>query len=393
MFYSPYSTGNTYFNNGYQPNTINGSKLKKTGLTVGDTGLKGSTSYNGKNMDDQNIWKDDSGNQWIWIRTGADTGYYIQYHAGYKGAVDFNGGNSSTYDKYMTSSKTGTKVTNKLDWGEDDETVPSAPTQQTVPIYNVSYTAPKVDTSAKDKRIEELENKLDEYLRVWSAPELAELYGIDYNEANILKDYNEATNKYYDDLIAEQNALRTQYVRNNSQYLNQITDAYLDSYKNAAPTATGKGALAANVLSTQLAAGLTNAENDYGMLQNVNNLEKTRQAELVSNNNEAKQYYNKIGTTLSTLGANKNASDVKQAIAVLDKYSSDYASDRAYAAYLAQSNAAKYSGLANASQTAAAASANANAWDQIYNWYKTYHNGTYAADSNIANLLLKSASS
>ena len=205
MYSSPYTTGNTYFSNRYQPNTINGSKLKKTGLTVGDTGLKGSTSYNGKNMDDQNIWKDGSGNQWIWIRTGADTGYYIQYHAGYKGAVDFNGGNSSTYDKYMVSSKTGTKVTNKLDWGTDEPAPVPEPTRQSVPIYNITYSPPKVDTSAKDERIAELEKKLEGYLKVWSAPELAELYGIDYNEANILKDYNDATNKYYDDIVAEQN--------------------------------------------------------------------------------------------------------------------------------------------------------------------------------------------
>lgn len=391
MYSSPYSTGNTYFSNGYQPNTINGSKLKKTGLTVGDTGLKGSTSYNGKNMDSQNIWKDGSGNQWIWIRTGADTGYYIQYHAGYKGAVDFNGGNSSTYDKYMVSSKTGTKVTNKLDWGTD-EPVPE-PTRQSVPIYNITYSPPKVDTSAKDERIAELEKKLEGYLKVWSAPELAELYGIDYNEANILKDYNEATNKYYDDIVAEQNKLRTQYVRNNAQYLNQITDSYLDSYKNAAPTAVGKGTLAANALSTQLAAGQTNASNDYGMLQNVNNLEKTRQAELVSNVNEAKQYYNQLGTMLSTLGANKNVSDVAQYVATLDKYSSDYAADRAYATYLAQANAAKFSGLANASQTSAASTANTNAWNQLYDFYEKYTGSKAAADSTIAHLLSKSAGS
>lgn len=391
MYSSPYTTGDTYFNNGYQPNTINGSKLKKTGLTVGDTGLKGSTSYNGKNMDSQNIWKDGSGNQWIWIRTGADTGYYIQYHAGYKGAVDFNGGNSSTYDKYMVSSKTGTKVTNKLDWGPE-EPVPE-PTRQSVPIYNITYSPPKVDTSAKDERIAELEKKLEGYLKVWSAPELAELYGIDYNEADILKDYNDATNKYYDDIVAEQNKLRTQYVRNNAQYLNQITDAYLDSYKNAAPTAVGKGTLAANALSTQLAAGQTNASNDYGMLQNVNNLEKTRQAELVSNANEAKQYYNRLGTMLSTLGANKNVSDVAQYVATLDKYSSDYAADRAYATYLAQANAAKFSGLANASQTSAASTANTNAWDQLYNFYEKYTGSKAAADSTIANLLSKSTGS
>ncbi len=113
---SPYSTGTTYFSNGYQPNTINGSKLKKTGKTVGQTGLKGSTSYGGKNMDSQNIWKDGNGNQWIWIRTGDSMGYYIQYNPSYKGKVDFAGGNSASYDKYMVSSKTGTKTTNPTYW-------------------------------------------------------------------------------------------------------------------------------------------------------------------------------------------------------------------------------------------------------------------------------------
>lgn len=236
------------------------------------------------------------------------------------------------------------------------------------------------------QRIYELEHP-----KVYSAQELADIYGIDYNEQNILNDYNKATNEYYDNAVAEQDALRTQYARNNAQYLNQVTDSYLDSYKNAAPTAVGKGSLAANALTTELNAGSTNATNDYGMAQSINTLEEARKAELANNPNLARQYYNQIGTYLSGLSADLNASDVQQYVDQLNAYSTMYAADRSYQGYLAQAAASKYSGLANAAQSNAYNSANNyNAFESLWNYFNSV-NGSSArpnyASNAVGNLL------
>lgn len=278
----------------------------------------------------------------------------------------------------------------------ESNTTPSTPNISTgvsTPNVNNSY-KPKTTTTTNtttDTAYDKLKAEFDAYkesLKPIGAAEAAKLYGIDYNEANILKDYNDSTNEYYDNAVKAQNDLRTQYARNNTQYVNQIADAYIDSYRNAAPTATGKGTLAANALSTQLQADSINAANDYGMMQSVNTLNEARAAELKNNPQAAKDYYNKIGTYLSGLSATKNASDVKQYVDQLDAYSQMYAADRSYQSYLAQANAAKYAGLANASATNASSAASNSAWNQIYNYYLTTRGGdSYKADSNIANLL------
>lgn len=253
----------------------------------------------------------------------------------------------------------------------------------------VSYTSPKATTSIYDKKIDKLEQP-----KVYSAQELADIYGLDYNEQNILNDYNKSTNEYYDEAVKAQNDLRTQYAKNNARYVDQIADSYIDSYANAAPTAVGKGSLAANALSTQLNAAQLNAANDYGMMQSVNNLEEARKAELKENPNLAKQYYNSIGAYLSGLSSDLNKSDVKQYIDQLDAYSQMYAADRSYQSYLAQANAAKYAGLANAAATNAAAASNrSNSFDKLWNYFYTSRGGdsNYASNA-VANLLRTSNS-
>ena len=378
-----YVTGNTYFDNGYQPNTINGTRLAKTGLTIGHTHLKGSTSYGGKSMNSQNIWRDGYGNNWIWVRTGANDGHYVQFNTNYKGAVDFSGGNSASYNKYLNSNSSGTKVTNKVNWGSNNTPQTYGGSGGYGGYGGGSYYGNVI--SDLEKRIYELEHP-----KVYSAQELADIYGIDYNEQNILNDYNKSTNEYYDKAVKEQNDLRTQYAKNNARYVDQVADSYINSYANAAPTAVGRGSLAANALSTQLNAAQINASNDYGMMQSVNNLEEARKAELKENPNLAKQYYNNIGTYLSGLSAELNKSDVKQYVDKLDAYSQMYAADRSYQAYLAQANAAKYEGLANAAVTNASALANksTSAFDRLYNYFYTSNGGNVKdASSAVANLL------
>lgn len=253
------------------------------------------------------------------------------------------------------------------------------------------YAPPSSNSSYYDKTIADLTQRIYEleHPKVYTAQELADIYGIDYNEQNILNDYNKSTNEYYDAAVKAQNDLRTQYAKNNAKYVDQVADSYINSYANAAPTAVGKGSLAANALSTQLNASQLNASNDYGMMQSVNNLEEARKAELKENPNLAKQYYNNIGTYLSGLSAELNKSDVKQYVDKLDAYSQMYAADRSYQSYLAQANAAKYAGLANAAATNAATSASrANSFDKLWNYFYTAHgNDSNYASNAVANLL------
>ena len=235
---------------------------------------------------------------------------------------------------------------------------------------------------------EELRKKNEELTRILSADEAAKLYDIDYNEENILKDYNDASNKKFDELTGAQQDLREQTLRNNAQYIRQTADAYLDSYRNAAPTATGRGALAANMLSNMISATDTLSYNDYGMLQSVNALEQERQKELENNKMLAKDKYTKMGTYLSSLSATKNTADVQATIANMDKYATEYAASRKTAAANAAAAANRYSGLAKAANINADAAANSALakWYQYYDMYLRQTNGnTQEADSLIVN--------
>lgn len=237
-------------------------------------------------------------------------------------------------------------------------------------------------------KYDEMVRRNEEMSRIMSAPEAAKHFGIDYNEENILKDYNDASNKKFDELTSAQQDLREQTLRNNAQYIRQTADAYLDSYRNAAPTATGRGALAANMLSNMINATDTLSYNDYGMLQSVNALEQERKKELENNKMLAKDYYTKMGTYLSTLSANKNAADVKATIANMDKYATEYAASRKTAAANAAAAASRYSGLASAASTSANAAANSALakWYQIYDRYLAQTGGnTQEADNLIVN--------
>lgn len=232
-------------------------------------------------------------------------------------------------------------------------------------------------------RIENLENP-----KVLSAEEVAEILGIDYNEQNILNDYNKATNEYYDDAIAELNDIRQTYDRNNAMYYDQIMDSYLDSYKNMAPTASGKGALAATALSNMFASQQTNAAADYDVIQDILLNEKGREKELANNPNLAKQQYNDLGVAMSGLSANFNQAATKQYINSLNAYTTAYAADQSYRSQLANAHATKYSGLANAAATNANAYATRynNSFTPYYNYYASRF-GNQVADNYVANLI------
>lgn len=392
-----YITGKSYFDNGYQPNKINGKTLQKTGKTVGQTYLKGSTSWGGKNMDSQQVWSAD-GKQWVWVRTGDRTGYYIQYmpeyeynrNNVYKGGINFtpNAVDMKTANyKYRAASTNvssnplstkSTAPTNKTN------NTNNTTTTNTQPIYNYDGgggggTDPAISTliNMLQKQNEKMEQRIYEleHPKVWSAQELADFYGMSdiYNEDYWLKDYNKKTNDYYNAAIETQRDLRDDYAANNADQYRRMVGDYVDAYKNTAQTSNTRGTVAANTLSTMLGSGQNYAEDDYNLLQTENYLEEMRKADLANNPWLARQQYNNIGTYLSSLSAQKNASDVKQYVDTLDAYGQMYAADRAAQGLANQGIASKYNGLAQAqavnAQTAAQSYATQNQWLKNYNYY------------------------
>ena len=208
-----------------------------------------------------------------------------------------------------------------------------------------------------------------------SAEENAERYGIDYNEQHILDDYNKKTNEYYQGALDELAKTRDDYKQNSIRQYDRTVSDYLNEYQNAAPTATQRGELAANALAEYMYSNAQLNDYDYSILQTDNNLRKAWEAELADNPNQARQYYNSIGTYLSQLGATQNQADVKQYIDALDAYSQMYAARQSTNSYIASGQAAKYAGLANAAATSASAKANPSNSEQLYNYYLTITGG------------------
>lgn len=295
-----------------------------------------------------------------------------------------NNSNKTTNTKTNTSTSTNTNKTTNTSSKQSTTSSKQTSVQSSGPDYKKLYEEQKTINESNTKRIEELENP-----KILSALDVAKLLGIDYNEANILKDYNKVTNEYYDSAIDELLGIRTDYDKNNTQYLDQIMDSYLESSKYAAPTASGKGARAANVLSTLISAAQSNALGDYDILQDINANNEARKKDLANNPKLAKQQYNDLGTTLSGLAANFDQAKTKAAINKLDAYTQHYAADTSYRSQLANKQAAKYSGLANAAATKATSAANKfnNTWDNYYNYYKAAYGSNKSAANAIKEML------
>ena len=214
------------------------------------------------------------------------------------------------------------------------------------------------------------------------AEAVAERHGIDYNLANIQADYDQRTQDYYDAATAEYEADRTRYVQASNNYANRIMEEYLDSYANAAATASGRGSQAAAALITDLNTQADVAANDLGMLQTVNNLNEARKAELVNNKFLAEQYYNNLGTYLSQVSTAQYGADVNKYVKAMDAYAQRYAADRALAENEAREASVRYAGLANANLYKSQNASSTATWQRLYNYYLTRYNGNEQMASN-----------
>ena len=205
--------------------------------------------------------------------------------------------------------------------------------------------------------------------KVWTPDELAELYGVkdQYNMDYLLKQYNDATNKYYTNAIATQEDANTDAEKNNSAYASSLLRNYINSYANAAPTAVGKGTLAANALSTQLGADKSNEEASANLNSIINSYKEAWDSELAQNDLKARQDYNTLGTWLLNQGTGLNASQVQNYINELKALETYYAAARNAQSTVAQTAASAYQQNANAA-LANNSAAREDAMRQIYRW-------------------------
>ena len=228
--------------------------------------------------------------------------------------------------------------------------------------YNGSYW--DADIAGLKEQLEALAHP-----KVWTPDELAELYGVtdQYNMDYLLKQYNDATNKYYTDAIATQEDANTDAEKNNSAYASSLLRNYINSYANAAPTAVGKGTLAANALSTQLGADKSNEEASANLNSIINSYREAWDSELAQNDLKARQDYNTLGTWLLNQGTALNASQVQNYINELKALETYYAAARNAQSEVSKTAASAYQ------QNAAAALANnsaarEDAMRQVYRW-------------------------
>lgn len=166
--------------------------------------------------------------------------------------------------------------------------------------------------------------------KVWNKEDLVKFYGVEdeYDMDKLIARYNEKTNKYYGDAIAEQEKDKKEAELNNSRYVNELLNTYVNSYNNAAPTAMGRGTLAANALTTLLGAAETNEAASSDLRSIINDYKESQKAELENNPVIAEDWYNTVGKWLVEQGVNTNSAEVKNYINDLAAYQTAYAGVR-----------------------------------------------------------------
>lgn len=272
--------------------------------------------------------------------------------------------------------------------------------------YGGGKSSGKGSDSYYEKLLDEYKEKIDalENPKVWTSDELAEHFGVTdkYNMDYLNRMYNDATNKYYEDAIANQIQNKKDSELSTAAYANNLLNKYLNSYKYAAPTAVGRGTLAANALSAMINNDMSSEENSANLNSIINDYREQQKAELANNANLARQQYNNIGTWLLDRGTQNNTSEVQNYINSLNAYDTAYSGIRNAQNNLASTAAAAYNANAQAALTRNAYAASQagdsllkrayelyygnenNAWQKAYNTTK-YDTATTQLQKSSAN--------
>ena len=237
--------------------------------------------------------------------------------------------------------------------------------------------------------LNEYKQKLDELLnpKVWTADELAKHLGVEdlYNYDRILQMYNDATDKYYTDALAEQNKINKNAEISNASYANRLLSNYINSYKNAAPTAVGKGTLAANALNSLLGADQANEEAASNLNDILNSYKEKWDYERANNEVLAREKYNDMGTWLLNQGTNINTADVQNYINALNAYDTAYSGIRNAQNNLASTAAATYQNNAQAALARNQLAASQASGDFLRKAYQLYYGTENNADTKAYN--------
>lgn len=235
----------------------------------------------------------------------------------------------------------------------------------------------KGSDSYYEKLLDEYKEKIDalENPKVWTSDELAEHFGVtdQYNMDYLNRMYNDATNKYYEDAIANQIQNKKDSELSTAAYANNLLNKYLNSYKYAAPTAVGRGTLAANALSAMINNDMSSEENSANLNSIINDYREQQKAELANNANLARQQYNNIGTWLLDRGTQNNTSEVQNYINSLNAYDTAYSGIRNAQNNLASTAAAAYNANAQAALTRNAYAASQSGDSLLKRAYELYY--------------------
>jgi len=230
-----------------------------------------------------------------------------------------------------------------------------------------------------EKLIKEYRKLIDKLQKpkVWTAKELAKKFNISdkYNMQYWLKTYNDATNKYYKDAIAEQEKINQDAELSNSLYAGTLLKNYLNGYLNAAPTAVGRGTIAANALNSMLGADKANEEAATNLASIIESYREKWNAEKEQNKVLARERYNDIGKWLLERGVNVNTAEVQNYINTMNAYDTAYSGIRNAQNNLASTAAAAYQNNVNAALAANSASASSSSDDFLRRAYQMYYSG------------------
>ena len=315
---------------------------------------------------------------------GSDGNYYYKDGNTYKKA-DASMSKTIAANKYICFGNPSSSNTNKS-YNQAKQTIATQGSGGSSRGSSGGGGGGSVNNSYYEKLLDQYKKELDELKnpKVWTADELAEKHGLkdQYDYDKILQMYNDATNKYYTDAVNAQRIANMDSERSNAGYANNLLNSYLSGYSNAAPTAVGRGTLAANALSTMLGADVANEEASSNLNSIINSYNEAWKKELAENATTARTQYNDMGKTLLQLGAAYNTAEVQNYINALNAYDTAYTGIRNAQNKLASTTAAAYQNNANAA-LARNQYNNANAMSKYYQayygnngnaWQKAYRN-------------------
>jgi hypothetical protein len=203
--------------------------------------------------------------------------------------------------------------------------------------------------------------------------EMAKILGLDtYKQADILKLYNDASNKKFDELDTQTKRAQADNLRSlQGQY-----DAYLNNLRenraNAVSNGMTKGASAAMQLATMYANAKTISDNQQALSDTLFDLGQQRATALETNKTTAYKDRQAIEQYLGSLRSTYQANDVNELAARLA------ANSQVKAAQLQADATTKAAGI-NAAATQSAATA---AQDRVLQYYVDQAGGNYAAGLN-----------